>query len=200
MTVDDVLAEIRGKIRSSIPASVDISEVEFEGALLVIYTKTPDKFANNKDLVKNMAKSLQKRIVVRPDPTVLTDIDIAEKKIRQIIPKEAEITNIYFQPDVGEVTIEALKPGAAIGREGQLLNEIRKKINWAPSIVRAPPIQSKTVQEIRGYLRSMSDERKEILRRIGRRLHRGVSTNEKFIRIIALGGVLEVGRSCSDRK
>ncbi len=118
MTVDDVLTEIRGKIRSSIPASIDISEVEFEGALLVIYTKTPDKFANNKDLVKNMAKTLQKRIVVRPDPTVLTDIDIAEKKIRQIIPKEAEITNIYFQPDVGEVTIEALKPGAAIGREG----------------------------------------------------------------------------------
>ncbi|MCX6671084.1 MAG: MBL fold metallo-hydrolase, partial [Euryarchaeota archaeon] len=197
MTVDDVLADIRGKIRSSIPASVDISEVEFEGALLVIYTKTPDKFANNKDLVKNMAKSLQKRIVVRPDPSVLTDIDIAEKKIRQIIPKEAEITNIYFQPDVGEVTIEALKPGAAIGREGLLLNEIRKKINWAPSIVRAPPIQSKTVQEIRGYLRSMSDERKDILRKIGRKIHRGSSTGEKFIRMIALGGFREVGRSCS---
>ena len=197
MTVDDVLAEIRGKIRGSIPASVDISDVEFEGALLVIYTKTPDKFATNKDLVKNMAKNLQKRIVVRPDPTVLTDIDVAEKKIRQIVPKEAEITNIYFQPDVGEVTIEALKPGAAIGKEGQLLNEVRRKINWAPSIVRAPPIQSKTVQEIRGYLRSMSDERKEILRRVGRKIHRGVSTGEKYVRIIALGGFREVGRSCS---
>ena len=32
MTVDDVLSEIRGKIRGSIPASIDISEVEFEGA------------------------------------------------------------------------------------------------------------------------------------------------------------------------
>ena len=160
MTVDDVLTEIRGKIRSSIPASVDISEVEFEGALLVIYTKTPDKFANNKDLVKNMAKTLQKRIVVRPDPTVLTDIDIAEKKIRQIIPKEAEITNIYFQPDVGEVTIEALKPGAAIGREGQLLNEVRRKINLAHIIVREPPMQSTNVQEILGDLRSMRDSRK----------------------------------------
>ena len=145
MTVDDVLREFKGTIRGSIPASIDVSDVEFEGALLVIYTKTPDRFAKSKDLVKNLAKTLQKRIVVRPDPTVLTDIDLAEKKIRNIIPKDAEITNIYFQPDVGEVTIEALKPGAAIGKEGLLLNEIRKQINWTPKIIRAPPIQSKTV-------------------------------------------------------
>ncbi|MFH1100969.1 MAG: beta-CASP ribonuclease aCPSF1 [Methanobacteriota archaeon] len=196
MTVDDVLREIKGKIRGFIPHSIDVTEVEFEGALLVIYTTTPDKFAENKDLIRQLAKMLQKRIVVRPDPTVLTDVDIAEKKIRKIIPKDAEITNIYFQPDVGEVIIEALKPGAAIGKEGQLLNEIRRSINWTPHIIRAPPIPSKTVAEIRGYLRSMSDERKEILRKIGRRLHRGVSTNEKFIRIIALGGFREVGRSC----
>jgi KH/beta-lactamase-domain protein len=197
MTVDDVLREFKGTIRGSIPASIDVSDVEFEGALLVIYTKTPDRFAKNKDLVKNLAKTLQKRIVVRPDPTVLTDIDLSEKKIRTIIPKDADITNIYFQPDVGEVTIEALKPGAAIGKEGLLLNEIRKQINWTPKIIRAPPIQSKTVGEIRGYLRQMSDERKEILQRIGKKLHRGVSGGEKFVRMIALGGFREVGRSCT---
>ena len=197
MTVDDVLREFKGTIRGSIPASIDVSDVEFEGALLVIYTKTPDRFAKNKDLVKNLAKTLQKRIVVRPDPTVLTDIDLAEKKIRNIIPTDAEITNIYFQPDVGEVTIEALKPGAAIGKEGLLLNEIRKQINWTPKIIRAPPIQSKTVGEIRGYLRQMSDERKEILQRIGKKLHRGTSEGERFVRMIALGGFREVGRSCT---
>jgi len=197
MTVEDVLREFKGKIRGSIPVSIDVSDVEFEGALLVIYTKTPDKFAKNKDLVKNLAKTLQKRIVVRPDPSVLTDIDIAEKKIREIIPKDAEIAGIYFQPDVGEVTIEALKPGAAIGKEGQILNEIRKKINWSPKIIRAPPIQSKTVQEIRGYLRQESDDRKEILKKIGRKLHRGASEGEKFVRITALGGFREVGRSCT---
>jgi hypothetical protein len=196
MTVDDVLREFKGKIRGSIPPSIDVSDVEFEGALLVIYTKTPDRFAKNKDLVKNLAKTLQKRIVVRPDPTVLTDVTIAEKKIRQIIPKDAEVCDLFFQPDVGEVTIEALKPGAAIGKEGQLLNEIRKKINWTPRIIRAPPIQSKTVKEIRGYLRNESDERKEILRKIGRKLHRGVSDGEKFVRITALGGFRQVGRSC----
>ncbi len=197
MPVDDVLREIKGKVRGVIPPSIDVTDVEFEGALLVIYTKHPDKFAKNEDLVKQLAKMLQKRIVVRPDPSVITDIETAEKKIKNIIPKDAELTNIYFLPEVGEVTIEAVKPGIAIGKQGTLLNEIRKEVNWSPKIIRTPPIQSKTVKEVRGYLRSMSEERKEILRKVGRRLHRGVSEGEKFVRVVALGGFRQVGRSCA---
>ena len=197
MTVDDVLREIKGKVRGVIPPSIDVTDVEFEGALVVIYTKHPDKFAKNDDLVKQLAKMLQKRIAVRPDPSVITNTDTAEKKIKNLIPKDAEITNIYFLPEVGEVTIEVLKPGVAIGKQGALLNEIRKSINWSPKIIRTPPIQSKTVKEIRGYLRSMSEERKEILRKVGRRLHRGVSEGEKYVRVSALGGFRQVGRSCS---
>ncbi|KYK25108.1 hypothetical protein AYK24_05225 [Thermoplasmatales archaeon SG8-52-4] len=197
MPVDDVLREIKGKVRGVIPPSIDVSDVEFEGALVVIYTKHPDKFAKNDDLVKQLAKMLQKRIAVRPDPSVITNTDTAEKKIKNLIPNDAEITNIYFLPEVGEVTIEVLKPGVAIGKQGVLLNEIRKSINWSPKIIRTPPIQSKTVKEIRGYLRSMSEERKEILRKVGRRLHRGVSNGEKYVRVSAIGGFRQVGRSCS---
>ena len=197
MTAEDVLREIKGKVRGVVPPSINVSDVEFEGALVVIYTKHPDKFAAKEDLVKQLAKMLQKRIAIRPDSSVITDTDTAERKIKDIIPKDAEITNIYFLPEVGEVTIETMKPGVAIGKQGKYLNEIRKTINWSPKIIRTPPIQSKTVQEIRGYLRMMSDERKEILRKVGRRLHRGVSDGEKFVRVVALGGYRQVGRSCS---
>lgn len=31
MTVDDVLSDIRGKIRGSVPPSIDVSAIEFEG-------------------------------------------------------------------------------------------------------------------------------------------------------------------------
>ena len=197
MPVDDVLREVKGKVRGVIPPSIDVSDVEFEGALVVIYTKHPDKFAKNEELIKQLAKMLQRRIAVRPDPSVITDTDTAERKIKEIIPKDAELTNIYFLPEMGEVTIEVMKPGIAIGKQGALLNEIRRKINWSPRIIRTPPIQSKTVKEIRGYLRSMSEERQEILRKVGRRLHRGVSGGERFIRVTALGGYRQVGRSCS---
>ncbi len=197
MTAEDVLREIKGKVRATVPPSIDVSDVEFEGALVVLYTKHPHKFAEKEELIKQLAKMLQKRIVVRPDSSVITEEETAEKKIRQIIPEDAEITNLYFQPDVGEVTIEVMKPGVAIGKQGKYLNEIRKKVNWSPRIVRTPPLQSKTVHDIRGFLRMMSDERKEILKKVGRRLHRGVSSGEKYVRVTALGGYRQVGRSCS---
>ena len=52
MTVDDVLREIKGKVRATIPPSIDFTDVEFEGALVVIYTKHPDKFAKDDEIVK----------------------------------------------------------------------------------------------------------------------------------------------------
>lgn len=99
MTVDDVLREIKGKVRGVIPPSIDVSDVEFEGALVVIYTKHPDKFAKNEDLIKQLAKMLQKRIAVRPDPSVITNTETAENKIKEIIPKEAgsQISTFYLR-------------------------------------------------------------------------------------------------------
>lgn len=197
MTVEDTLQDIRGQVLSVIPSSINISEIEFEGALVVIYTKNPDKFAENSDIVRKLAKTLQKRIVVRPDPTVLADMDEASERIKHIIPKEAELENIYFDPDVGEVTVEVGKPGMAIGKHGAILNQIKKDIGWTPKIIRTPPIPSKTVQDIRNYLRHMAEDRKVFLRKLGRRLHRGVSDGEKWVRLSSLGGYREVGRSCS---
>lgn len=198
MTVEDVLRETRTKIRDELPPNVDISDVEFEGALLVIYTKHPDKFADLGEDVRRLAKQLQKRIIVRPDPSVLPPIEEAEKKIRKLLPEEVELSNIYWEPDIGEVTIEVAKPGLAVGPGGSLLNDIKRAVGWAPKIIRTPPMASKTVQEIRGYVRQMAEERKQILRTIGRRLHRGTSTTTKpWVRMVALGAFREVGRSCS---
>lgn len=197
MPIEDVLKKIREEVRAIIPEDIRITDIEFEGAELVIYTKDPEKFAEQADLIKQLAKKLQKRITVRPDSSVLADVEEAEKKIKEIIPEEAKIVNIYFEPDVGEVTIEAEKPGVAIGKKGALLNELKKEIGWAPKIIRAPPMPSKVVQDIRKYLRLIADERTQFLRKLGRKLHRGSSEGEKWIRITALGGYREVGRSCT---
>ncbi len=197
MTVEDFLNRVEEEIRATIPPDIRITDIEFEGAELVIYTKDPEKFAEQSELVRQLAKKLQKRIVVRPDPSVLEDMEKAEEKIRQLIPEEAKLVDIYFEPDIGEVTIEVEKPGVAIGKKGTLLNEIRKEIGWAPKVIRAPPIPSRTVKDIRRYLRMVADDRKEFLRRVGRRLHRGAGDGEKWIRVTALGGYREVGRSCS---
>ena len=197
MGVEKVLDDARKAVKKTIPSNIEVTEIDFEGPVIVIYTKNLDEFAKNNDLVRQLAQSLRRRVAIRPDPEMLADSLSAEERIKEIIPEEAKITNIYFEDDTGEVTIEAISPGLVIGKHGAILNEIKKEIGWAPKVVRAPPIPSKTVSEIRNYLRKVQDERKEFLRRVGRRLMRQRLNDETYLRVTALGGYREVGRSAT---
>ena len=197
MGVEKVLDDARKAVKKTIPSNIEVTEIDFEGPVIVIYTKNLDEFAKNNDLVRQLAQSLRRRVAIRPDPEMLADSLSAEERIKEIIPEEAKITNIYFEDDTGEVTIEAISPGLVIGKHGAILNEIKKEIGWAPKVVRAPPIPSKTVSEIRNYLRKVQEERKEFLRRVGRRLMRQRLNDETYLRVTALGGYREVGRSAT---
>ncbi len=190
-----ILDEIKKKVKESVPPSVKIKNVEFEGPTLVIYVENPQELAEI-DIVKKLAKELRKRIIIRPDPKCLKPPEEAKQKILEIVPEDARITNIYFDEENGEVIIEAEKPGVVIGKGGTTFREIMKEVGWSPRVVRTPPVKSKTIESIRSYLMSVKDERKEILRRIGERIHRGIIHEDKWVRVTFLGGSREVGRSC----
>ena len=139
MSAERIIEDAREQIRKIAPSDVDISGIEYEGPVVVIYTKDMDKFASNNDIVRQLAQGLRRRVAIRPDPSTLADPEVVEKRLREIIPEEAQITDIYFDDDTGEVTIEAIAPGLVIGKHGSVLNEIKKEIGWAPKVVRAPP-------------------------------------------------------------
>src|SRR5205809_126647 len=128
MTIEDILNDARSVVKKVVPDHVEITQVDFEGPTIVIYTKNMEVFAESNDLVRQIAQQLRRRIVVRPDPSLLAPPDEAEKVIREVIPAEAQITGIYFETETGEVTIEALSPGMVIGRHGSVLNEIKSKV------------------------------------------------------------------------
>jgi KH/beta-lactamase-domain protein len=197
MSAERILEEAREQVRKIVPSQINITSIDFEGPIVVIYTKDLETFASNNDIIRQLAQGLRRRVAIRPDPTLLADPESVEKRIREIIPPEAEITDIYFEHDTGEVTIEALSPGLVIGKQGAILNEIKKEVGWAPKVVRAPPIPSKTVSEIRNYLRHVHDDRKDFLKKVGRRLFRQKVEGESWLRLTALGGFREVGRSCT---
>ncbi|MCI0480824.1 MAG: beta-CASP ribonuclease aCPSF1, partial [Candidatus Dadabacteria bacterium] len=188
MTLEKILEEAMKEIRKVVPDNIEITSIDFEGPIIVIYTKNMDKFADNNDIVRQLAQSLRKRVSIRPDPSLLGPMGDAEKEIRDTIPQEADITDIFFDEESGEVTIEAMNPSLVIGKHGSQLNDLKKKIGWAPKVVRAPPIPSKTVSEVRSYLRSVRDERMDFLRKVGRRLLREVPSGENWVRVTSLGG------------
>ncbi len=193
MLIEERLKEIQEKIKKKVPKGIKVSSVEFEGPELVIYTDDPKTFADQDDLIKILARDIRKRIVVRP--TILEDPERAASAIRRVVGENAGISDIFFEADSGEVLIEAEKPGVVIGKNGATLRDITREIGWTPKVVRTPPIESSTVKQVRQYLRAAHQERKELLKRIGRRIHRDVISKDQWIRVTTLGCCREVGRA-----
>jgi hypothetical protein len=194
-TVDQQLEDLQAQISNEIPPDISVTDVKYEGPELVVYTRDPKQFAQNGDLVRNLASKLRKRITVRPDPSVLTRPDTAREQIEAVIPEEAGITNLDFHEDTGEVVIEAQKPGLVIGRHGSTLREITKEAGWTPEVVRTPPIESSTVSNVRNFLKQEREERRDILERVGRQIHRQKMSDDEYVRVTTLGCCREVGRA-----
>ena len=188
-------AEITQYILEKIPKETEVTRIEYEGPMLSIYTKKPEILAEQSSVVAEIVGTIRKRIVIRSDPSVRLSEAEAEKITRRIITVEAEITDIAFDPTLGEIIIEAKKPGLAIGKNGAGLQEIICKTKWRPNVVRSPPIRSKTIAQIRHYLNSESKERERILRAVGERIFRPLAFEVGDVAITVLGGTQEVGRS-----
>jgi len=187
--------EISQYILEHVPREAEVTRIEYEGPMLSVYTKKPEILVDQSSIVAEIVGVIRKRIVIRPDPSVRLPETEAEKITRELIAPEAEITDINFDPSLGEIIIETKKPGLVIGRNGAVLQEIIKKTKWRPHVLRSPPIKSKIVTHMRHYLHSESKERERILRTIGERIFRPKAFEVGDVRMTVLGGAQEVGRS-----
>jgi len=187
--------EISQTVLDHVPKEAEITRVEFEGPALAIYTKRPEILIEQSQIIADIVNIIRKRIVVRSDPSVRLPEKDAERIVPDIIPKEAEVTNINFDPSLGEIIIEAKKPGLVIGKDGIVLQKIVRETRWRPRILRSPPLNSKIVAHMRHYLHTESKERERILRTAGERIFRPQIHGVGDVRITALGGFQEVGRS-----
>ena len=190
--------EILDEILKFIPDKTKISDTAFEGANIILYTKDKDFFLDSNGILKEIVNSIKKRVELRPDPSISTDMEKTKEIIEKLTPSEAGLTNILFDPQRSLVTIEAEKPGLVIGKQGELLREIKKKTFWIPIIRRAPPIKSKIIENIRQVLYENNDYRKRFLNKIGKRIYGGwtKSKQDEWVRVSFLGAGRQVGRSC----
>jgi len=193
--VEELTAELFKKIKEELPSKAKLSEIRFEGAEVVLYTKSKDFFTGDSTPIKKLVSKFKKRIMLRPDPSLCKDMEEAKKEIEKLVPKEAGIKEILFEPEFGTVTIEAEKPGLVIGKGGETLKEIKKATLWAPIVRRAPLIHSDVIKTLRDMLYRESVFRKDFLDKVGRRIHSGWKATE-WLTMTALGGFREVGRSC----
>ncbi|MFP4523662.1 MAG: beta-CASP ribonuclease aCPSF1 [Candidatus Nanoarchaeia archaeon] len=191
-----MVAEIIKEIFKTVPKE-KITDAGFEGANIVLYTKDESFFKNDGGVIRKAVGIVKKRIELRPDPSLCMDMEQARKFFKKIIPQEAQLGNIEFDPQRSVVFMEAEKPGMVIGKSGETFNEIKHKTFWVPDVKRSPPIRSSIIDNIRGVLYEHSDYRKKFLNKVGERVYNGWlrQKKEEWVRITYLGAARQVGRS-----
>src|SRR2546430_5580826 len=126
MTIEDILNDARSVVKKVVPDHVEITQVDFEGPTIVIYTKNMEVFAESNDLMRQIAQQLRRRIVVRPDPSLLAAPDEAEKIIREVIPSQAQITRSYFATETSEEPIGPLAQRMGLVPCPAILNDVKQ--------------------------------------------------------------------------
>ena len=188
----DILKSIKEKLHG------DVSDASFEGANIVLYTTNEKFFKEGEGKIKEIVNEIKKRIELRADQKILLTQEETEKKIREIVPEEAEITEILFDLYRSIVLIEAKKPGMVIGKQGSILEEIRKTTLWTPQIQRSPALKSKITESVREVLFANNNYRRRFLNSIGKKIYEEWNPERAdiWIRLTFLGGARQVGRSC----
>ena len=155
---------------NKLPADSNITSTAFEGANIVLYTKNKTFFLHGGDVVRAMVDEFKKRIDLRADSSLRMDAEEAKKFVEKTVPKDAEISQILFEPARSQITIEVKKPGLAIGKDGDLIRSIKEKTFWTPIVRRDSVIPSKITQNIRNVLYTDSEWRRKFLDRVGKRI------------------------------
>ncbi len=188
----DILKTIEEKLAG------ELCEATFEGANIVLYTANTKFFNEGSGRIRKIVDEIKKRIELRADQKILMEQTQAEKKIKEIVPSDAEVTNVIFDVHRSVVVIEAKKPGLVIGKQGSILEDIRKETLWSPQVQRSSAIKSQITDNIREVLYANNNYRRKFLNNIGKKIYAewDPSKREEWVRLVFLGGARQVGRSC----
>ena len=187
--------ELKDAIAKIIPRNIEYT-IDLEAGNIAIITSQMAPFTGQDGLIGKIAKRVKRKIVLRTPIDSMMDIDEAKDCIKNIIPEDADVTEMYFDSCYREVTIQCKQPGKAIGRRGENNVKIRDQTGWSVRVERTPPLFSKTVHDIRMYRQAHGDERRKLLKDFGLNIHRPTRPGGTWARVTALGSYREVGRAC----
>ena len=109
--------ELKDEIAKMVPRGVEYA-VDLEGGNIAILTTDMKTFSGSDGLIGKIAKRIKRKIVLRTPQDQMKSMDETKAFIEDLIPDEAEITEMYFDGCYGEVIIQCKQPSTAVGRRG----------------------------------------------------------------------------------
>ena len=188
---------IMATILQSLPKEANITKIEYEGPRIALYTTTPRYLMEHNQIISNLVNVIKKRIVLRTNESIRKSEEDARKILNELVPKEANLQNTFFDTATGEVSLEAKRPWL-LQRNAAEFNhaEVTEKTGWRIRIRKATTNPSSTIQTINYNLKISSAERSKQLRQIGDEIFRPKIAQKSEVSLYTLGGFGQVGRSC----
>lgn len=181
-------------ILQNLPRECALTKIEYEGPRIALYSNQPDFLLRNSQVLSNIVNLIKKRIVLRLDESIRKKknevIDIVEKNIS----KEIGVTDILFDPVLGEATIFIRKINQVIINEENIINDLTNQTGWKVNFKKAPRSLS-TIKEINKIINKTKDDRIQFYKRIGEKIFREKLYENVEASLISLGGFAEIGRS-----
>jgi len=188
---------IMATILQSLPKEANITKIEYEGPRIALYTTTPRYLMEHNQIISNLVNVIKKRIVLRTNESIRKSEEDARKILNELVPKEANLQNTFFDTATGEVSLEAKRPWL-LQRNAAEFNhaEVTEKTGWRIRIRKATTNPSSTIKTINYNLKISSAERSKQLRQIGDEIFRPKIAQKSEVSLYTLGGFGQVGRSC----
>ena len=180
-------------ILNNLPSESEITKIEYEGPFIVLYSRKPTTLLENQEIISKMVNSIKKRIVIRTDTSIRSSEDSVRQIIRSSTSYPNTISEIFFDPALGEATI-FVKDFRTLTELSQLEIALVEKTGWK-LIYRYVPSDLKPIRFMNQILHNSSEERMYFYKRVGEKIFRQKLTGSEEASIVCLGGFSEIGRS-----
>ena len=74
------MADIIAEVMAHLPKDAQVTGCSFEGANIIVYTKSREFFLEPGTAIKDIVNIIKKRIELRSDPSITEDMERAEKR------------------------------------------------------------------------------------------------------------------------
>lgn len=184
---------VMATILHNLPKECSLTKIEYEGPRIALHTNNPKYLLENNKILPNIVAQIKKRIVMRTDVAIRLEEADVKKNIEKYINPKSNITDILFDPALGEAVIFLKKIPQTIDNE-KTINEIILSTGWKITVKKTPR-NFEIIKQINSIIKNSSEYRVQFYKKIGEKIFRERMNPNIETSLVSLGGFAEVGRS-----